>query len=59
MVGYDALKSGRIQAHRYVTSGVYAENWGNGIDLSDVTAGEWLERCGSFLTASYRATQTP
>jgi hypothetical protein len=28
---------------------------GNGIDLPDVTAGEWLERCGSFLTASYRA----
>jgi hypothetical protein len=37
MVGCDALKSGR---HRYVTAGVYAENWGNGIDLSDVTAGE-------------------
>jgi len=26
--------------HRYVTSGVYAENLGNGIDLSDITAGE-------------------
>jgi putative transposase len=26
--------------HRYVTSGVYAQNWGNGIDLSDVTVGE-------------------
>ncbi len=26
--------------HYYVTSGVYAENWGNGVDLSDRMAGE-------------------
>lgn len=26
--------------HRYVISEVYAENWGNGIDLSDMAVGE-------------------
>ncbi|MCC6922398.1 MAG: transposase [Nitrosomonas sp.] len=26
--------------HRCVIAGVYAENWGNGVDLSDRTAGE-------------------
>ena len=48
-IHWDPVKHGWVRCvkewphssfHRYVIAGVYAENWGNGVDLSDRVAGE-------------------